>query len=281
VNQPRIQAFALAALLLSAACSDISAPPVQPAAIAGAASRQKLLGTVTCRVDVAANATRCGDPVPAGGAGETRILLNSWFTLQTTGQFSSGGQKTFFNQIRNDLGQDIGTHNGINADTIYAFVASITTTGGSGTVTTSNHDGTATFTAANQRFWRFVEIVSPNATTSTDTWVFNVPNTVTSWTYTIGLSVAIAHPDGWVEISGDDQIQRGQYELLTATVYDWTGELDTTDYVTWSGTNVSGQIYVSPYDDRTGHVLGVLEGTAEVTASFGMATPQTIGVNVY
>jgi hypothetical protein len=283
VKQLHTRAFALAALLLSAACADItSAPPAVDATVDGAASNQKLLGTVTCRVDVAAQATRCGAPVPAGGGAEARVLLNSFFYVQTSASFTNNGVATFFNKIYNDLGQDIGTQNGITADTIFAFITNISVTGGSGTVTPNNHDGTRTFTASNQPYWRWVEIVAPyTATPSTSTWTFNVPNTVTSWTYTVGLSAPIAHPDGWVEISGNTQIQHGQYQLLTATVKDWTGELDTTDQVTWTGTNVSGQIYVSPYDDRTGHVLGVRTGTAEVTASFGTATPKTIGVNVY
>jgi hypothetical protein len=282
VNHPRFRAFALAALVLAAACDDIGSGPseVQPPAIG--AKHQKLLGSVTCRVDVAAQTTKCAPAADDGGANQARILLNSWFTVQTSGSFTNNGVATFFNTIRNDLGQSIGTNNGINADTIYAFLTAITTTGGSGTVTAANADGTFNFTAPNQPFWKWRQLVEPGDNTATSTWTFNVPNTVTSWTYTVNLSAPIAHPDGWIEISGNTQIQRGQYQLLTATVYDWTGEVDETDdNVAWSGINGSGQIYVTPWDERTGHILGLREGTAEVAASFGLATPDTIGVEVY
>jgi hypothetical protein len=282
VKQLRIRAFALATLLLSAACADItSAPPSVQAPVEGTVSHQKLLGTVTCRVDVAAQATRCGEPVAPGGPRQTRVLLNSFFTVLTSNQFTNNGQTTFFNAVRNDLGQSIGTNTGLDVDTVYAFISGISVTGGSGTVTVNNADGTATFTASNQPFWKWRQTIEPGDDTGTSVWTFNVPNTVTSWTYTVGLSAPIAHPDGWVEISGDDQIQYGQYELLTATVYDWTGALDTTDSVTWAGTDQSGWIYVSQYDSRTGHVVGVRRGSAQVTASFGMATPKTIPVEVY
>lgn len=279
----RTRAIALAALVLAAACDDIGSGPSEvQTPLARASSHHKLLGSVTCRVDVAAQATKCAPAAESGGENQARVLLNAFFTVQTSGSFTSGGQKTFFNTIRNDLGQSIGTNNGITADTIYAFLTAITTTGGSGTVTVANADGTFNFTAPNQPFWKWRQIVDPGNSTSTSTWVFNVPSTVTSWTYTVNLSAPIAHPDGWIEISGNTSIARGNYQLLTATVYDWTGEEDLTDdNVTWSGTNVSGQIYVSPWDERTGHILGLREGTAEVTASFYNATPKTIGVNVY
>lgn len=282
MNHPRFRAFALAALVLAAACDDIGSGPSEVRPPATGAKHQKLLGSVTCRVDVATQTTKCAPAADDGGANHARILLNSWFTVQTSGSFTSNGVATFFNTIRNDLGQSIGTNNGINADTIYAFLTAITTTGGSGTVTAANADGTFNFTAPNQPFWKWRQIVEPGDNTATSTWTFNVPSTVTSWTYTVNLSAPIAHPNGWIEITGNTMIQRGQYQLLTATVYDWTGEVDETDdNVTWSGTNVSGQIYVSPWDERTGHILGLLEGTAEVTASFGLETPDTIGVEVY
>lgn len=281
MRKPPLQAFALATLLLAVACDHVPSAPEARTPTAVSTAGHTLLGTVTCHVDAVAGTTRCGDAAPAGGADRTRVLLNSFFTVITNSSFTSGGQKTFFNEIRNDLGQAIGTNTGLDVDTIYAFISAITVTGGSGTVTVANADGTATFTAANQPFWKWRQTIEPGNTTGTTVWTFNVPGTVTAWSYTVGLSAPIAHPNGWVEISGNPQIQYGQYQLLTATVYDWTGEVDDTDYVTWSGTNVSGQIYVSQWDDRTGHVLGVRTGTAEVTASFGSATPRTIGVNVY
>ncbi len=277
----RIPLLALATLLLAAACDQIPSGSSDGREPVASIRHQKLLGTVTCRVDAVAGTTRCGDPSPTGGANQTRVLLNGFFTVLTSQQFSNNGQTTFFNTIRNDLGQTIGTNTGLDVDTIYAFISGIQVTGGSGTVTVANADGAATFTAANQPFWKWRQTIEPGYSTPTSVWTFNVPGTVTSWTYTVGLSAPIAHPDGWVEVSGNTQIQYGQYQLYTATVYDWTGALDTTDDVTWTGTDGTGWIYVSQYDSRTGHVVGVRRGGAQVTASFGMATPRTVNVTVY
>lgn len=279
----RFRALSAALLITAAACQDATAPsPQRPAQPAGPAV-SRVLGTVTCYVDVAAGTHRCGDPRPAGGGSQTRVALNtSHFTVVTGLSFTSGGIANFFNQIQNDLGQAIGTHDGIFSDSIRAFVTAINVTGGSGTVTAYNHTGTGTFTAANQPYWLYEEIVEPNGERSTSrTWQFSVPGTVSAWNYTVGVSAPIAHPNGWVSVTGDEQIPYGSTRDHVAVVHGWTGAVVTTGAVSWSRVNGSGNVYVTPSDDRTGHLLGVLPGTAEITASYGSATPAVYGVEVY
>jgi hypothetical protein len=155
-------------------------------------------------------------------------------------------------------------------------------TGGTGTVSAYNHTGTGTFTASNQPYWLYDEIVSENGgQTSTLIWQFSVPGTVTAWNYTVGVSAPIAHPNGWVDVTGNTMIPHGNTRQHTAVVYDWTGAVDNTGVVSWSATDVSGSAYASPWDDREGTILGVRVGTAEITASKGSATPHTYGVEVY
>lgn len=282
MRNPRIQALALFALLAVAAACDNSttAPAAQPDVAIPAAPGQVLLGTVTCHVDAVAGTTRCGDLAPAGDARQTRVsLTTSHFTLVSTSLGTSGGIATFFNQIRNDIGQDIGTHNGINSDSIRAFVTAINVTGGSGTVAAYNHTGTGTFTAANQPYWLYNEIVNPGDNSTSATWQFSVPGTVTAWNYTVGVSAPVAHPNGWLDFTGPATIPRGVGRDYTAVAYDWTGAVDTSGFISWSGTNVSGSIYVSGAD-RDAHVLGLLEGFAQITASKGSATPRTKTVEV-
>lgn len=278
----RIQALAAAALLLAAACDDATAPsPGLEPRTAAVSPGERLLGTVTCHVDAVAQTTRCGDLVPAGGANLTRVNLgSSHFTLVTAFSFTSGGIANFYNSIQNGIGQDIGTHNGINSDSIRAFVSAINVTGGTGTVTAYNHAGTGTFTAANQPYWEYREIVQPTAQSAGQYWQFSVPGTVTAWNYTVGVSAPIAHPDGWVEVTGNTQIPHSGTRQHTAVVYTWTGAVDNTGVVSWSSTDVSGSVYASPWDEREGTILGVRIGTAEVTASKGSATPDTYGVEV-
>jgi hypothetical protein len=280
----RIQALAIATLLAASAACDSATGPGARTEPSAAEPRYKLLGTVTCYVDAVAGTTRCGDLAPAGGARATRVTLTtSHFTLVTTGSFYNGGtqQATFFNQIRNDIGQDIGTNDGITADSIRAFVTAINVTGGSGTITPSNHTGTATFTAPNQKYWEYREIVSPGNQSSSATWIFNVPSTVSAWNYTIGVSAPVRHPNGWIDVSGDTQIPHSGAREHTAVVHTWTGAVDNTGSVSWTSTDEGGYVYVSPTDERVGYVLGVRLGYATVTASKGSATPRTRTVEVY
>jgi hypothetical protein len=277
-----IQALAVAALLLAAAaCDDATAPsPGLAPRVEGIAPGERLLGTVTCHVDMVAQISKCGDLAPAGGASQTRVnLTTSHFTLLTAFSFTSGGIANFYNSVQNDIGQDIGTHNGIQSDSIRAFVSAINVTGGSGSVTAYNHAGTGTFTAANQPYWEYREIVQPTAQTAGQYWQFSVPGTVTAWNYTVGVSAPIQHPNGWIDYSGPLQIPRGVGRDYTAVAYTWTGAVDNTGLITWSTTNGTGQIYPSGAD-RDAHVLGLLEGNALLTASKGSLTPRTKTIDV-
>jgi hypothetical protein len=145
----------------------------------------------------------------------------------------------------------------------------------------NNHTGTATFTASNQAYWEYREIVSPGNQSSTVTWIFNVPTTVTAWNYTIGVSAPLQHPNGWIDVSGDTQIPHGLGKEHTAVVRTWTGAVDNSGSVSWTSTDEGGYVYVSSLDERVGYVLGVRLGYATVTASKGSATPRTRTVYVY
>ena len=256
MRHSRIQAFALGALLLAAACNDVTTSAPGPEPTAAAAPGTKLLGTITCHVDVASQTSRCGDLVPPGGASYNRFILDSvYWTLGTNGQFNSGGLAYFFNHIRNDLGQSIGIESGI-ADSVFAFVTSTTTTGGSGTVTPANHDGTRGFTAPSQAYWVWEGEVSPGGDTGTKIWTFNLPSTVTSWTYTIGVQTTVLHPTGWVEVGGITRIPLAGSTQLTAVVRDWTGTVDTGGTVTWTVTPSGGSVFDRGQQQPPGHLHG-------------------------
>lgn len=276
----RIHALAASALVLAAACSDI--PTSTPRArVQEPTPAKKQLGTITCHVDVVAQTSRCGDLAPAGGASHDRFILDTaYWTLQTGSQFTSGGVGYFFNQIRNDLGQDIGVE-GLVTDSIFAFVTNITTTGGSGTVTPRNHDGTAAFTAPSQAYWVWEGPVSSGSSTTTRTWEFNVPSTVTSWTYTIGVETTVLHPNGWIEVSGDHQIPLGGSRQHTAAVYDWTGAVVTSGTVSWGVVSYGGSVSTVVNNSRQATFTGTAVGTVEVTASLGTTHPDIGAVEVY
>jgi hypothetical protein len=276
----RIQALAAFTLLLAAACSDLTtSAPV--ARVEQPTPGKVLLGTITCHVDVVAEVSRCGELVVAGGASQNRFILDSaYWTLETGAQFNSGGLAYFFNEIQNDLGQDIGVENGV-IDSIFAFITNITTTGGSGTVTPANHDGMRGFTAPSQAYWVWEGAVSPGDDTSTKIWTFNLPATVTSWTYTIGVQTAVMHPNGWIEVSGDMQIPNSASRQHTATVRDWTGAVVTSGTVSWSTVSYGGSVSVTTNNSRQATLTGTSVGYVEVTASLGSAKPDIYAVEVY
>lgn len=269
-----------AALLLTAACNDVVAPGPRAGATApGAATR--LLGTITCHVDVAAQTSRCGDLVRADGPSHNRFILDSaYWTLNTGSQFNSGGLAYFFNEIQNDLGQSIGIENGVT-DSVFAFVTSITTTGGSGTVTPANHDGTRGFTAPSQAYWVWEGEVSAGDATSTKIWTFNLPATVTSWSYTIGVQTTVLHPNGWIELSGSQRIPLAGSTQLTAVVRDWTGTVDTGGTVSWSVASTGGSVTTAVNNSRQATFTGTGVGYVGVTASKGLAAPHTRAIEIY
>ncbi|HEX6038964.1 hypothetical protein [Longimicrobium sp.] len=275
-----VSALATAALLLAAACGDVTG--------AGAGARANapepakvLLGTITCHVDVVRQTSRCGDLVAPGGPSANRFILDSaYWTLETGAQFNSGGLAYFFNEIQNDLGQEIGIENGV-PDTTFAFITSITTTGGSGTVTPANHDGMRGFTAPSQAYWAYDGEVSPGDDTFTKIWTFNLPATVTSWTYTIGVQTTVMHPNGWIEVSGDTQVPNGGSRQHTALVRDWTGTTVTSGSVLWSTSSVGGSVTTTTNNSRQATFAGTGVGYVEVTASLGTFKPDVYAIEVY
>lgn len=280
MRNPVFPALAAAALLLTAACSDIVAPGARAGASApGAATR--LLGTITCHVDVAAETTRCGDLEPAGGPSHNRFILDTaYWTLKTNTQFNSGGLAYFFNEIQNDLGQSIGIENGVT-DSVFAFITNITTTGGSGTVTPANHDGTRGFTAPSQAYWVTEGEVAPGDATITKIWTFNLPATVTSWSYTIGVQTTVLHPNGWIEVSGDTRVPNGGSRQHTALVRDWTGATDTSGTVSWGVVSTGGSVSTTVNNSRQATFGGTGVGYVEVTASLGTFKPDVYAIEVY
>lgn len=276
----RSHALAVSALLLSAACDDVATNSAGPERVA-VAPATKMLGTITCHVDVVAQTSRCGDLIAPGGPSENRFILDSaYWTLVTGAQFNSGGLAHFFNEIRNDLGQDIGVE-GMTTDSVFAFITNITTTGGSGTVTPANHDGTRGFTAPSQAYWVWEGAVSPNSTTTTRIWQFNLPATVTSWTYTIGVQTTVMHPNGWIEVGGNTQIPLGNSTQLTAVVRDWTGTVDTGGSVTWTVTSFGGSVTTTVNNSRQATFTGTGVGFVRADATKGVADPHGKTLEVY
>jgi len=90
--------------------------------------------------------------------------------------------------VQNLLKQPIGTLNGSTVTGVKVFISDFHVTAGTGTVSVANADGTSTFTAPNQPYFNYNQIVTPSGYTSNKLWKFNVPNTVTAVSMSILIS---------------------------------------------------------------------------------------------
>jgi hypothetical protein len=96
--------------------------------------------------------------------------------------------------VRNLLLYPIGTANGTVADSggvKVFFNSGPVTTGGSGSVVVFNPDGVATFTAANQPFFKYPEMLGFNQPSAPRTWQFQLDPGVTDFSFTLLLEARI------------------------------------------------------------------------------------------
>lgn len=171
----RIPRLWLSALLLSAAagaCRDLptAAPATQPT--------QESRVQLRCAVEVRARTVSCD---PAGPRGIRRqIILGGQglnVRLRTTNVEWNGSDNVLSADIsvQNLLDQPIGTDgNGGTHGVRVFFVSGPNVTDGSGEVTVLA-DSVGTFTAGNQKYYVYPEIIQPRGVSSPVTWQFAVP----------------------------------------------------------------------------------------------------------
>lgn len=171
----------LASVTLLGACAD--RPLVAPEIVTTPSSTH-----VTCAVDVASGDVSCESA--SGGGANLALTLGGQGTYVELKASSSSYAADIFQAdiaIRNLTGQKLGTPDGTTIAGVKAFIASgPVVTSGSGTVTVNNADGVATFTAANQPYFNYNEIIHEfSGTSSPKTWRFNVPSTVSRFLFTV------------------------------------------------------------------------------------------------
>ncbi|HXQ30329.1 MAG TPA: NHL repeat-containing protein [Gemmatimonadales bacterium] len=194
--------------LLAPACTDQSA--VAPSAVAPPTSSPGGFSAfVTCEVTVSTATLSCGQataaPTSGPEAGKSGIDRSA-VTLGGQGTYvqltSSGtaydGSSVFTSivTVRNLTTQSMNTTNGTTADTggvKVFFNSGPSVTGGTGTVTVENPDGTGMFTGTAQPFFKYSSgvVLASGGTTAAKTWQFTVPNTVTSFVFTVYVTTQI------------------------------------------------------------------------------------------
>jgi alpha-tubulin suppressor-like RCC1 family protein len=190
----RILPLAVVAL---AACADSG--PVAPPGPAPA--EEPVLARLECTADVQAGAVRCAGADAALPAGVQGDLVLGWQRV-TVRMISSGASydgSAFFTvnvNVQNLLGQPIGTTDGVTEEEIRVFFTDEPiTTGGTGTVTVDNEDGSAMFMGAPQPYHAYGGILATEETSAAKEWRFAMPNTVLRFAFTVYVSAPVPDED--------------------------------------------------------------------------------------
>jgi hypothetical protein len=220
VTRSSLTAIVVFVPFLIAGCSDPS-PTTRPGATAPAEHPTPAPARLRGTVDAVAG-TLTFDPVPggpslAGGSPEAAIYGNQGQTVQIYNSpviigAPVGGKKTYTANVgvRNRLAYRIGDEQGaaVPADTLGIFVFVNTNPVVQATsppcttcaVTVRNRDGTQTFSAANQPYWYYHDVLSAfggvrDTTSARRTWIFEADTQVTRFSFDVLVSAPWVAPN--------------------------------------------------------------------------------------
>jgi hypothetical protein len=194
MNFPKLvrRAWPALALPLLAACVDRS--PTLPSVLPeGPAGTTMLL----CTVSVPEQRMSCSQAPPAGAARAAKLLggQDRYVKLASYGTAYDGGTQILSSNVtvQNLLQQNIGTTDGSTVAGVDVFFAALNVTVGTGSVTVGNPDGVGTFTASNQPYFHYAQILSPYEISAAKTWQFQITGAVSNFTFTVYLSAPMVN----------------------------------------------------------------------------------------
>lgn len=177
------------------ACTDIDRPVEKSGPkVAQEAQGPPVVLTLTCTFSSTSTTVSCATARPPIAAGvSASVIYGSTPTYATFVAFNLvkdlvAQQWSFTAYVQNLLKQSVGTLNGTTVTGLKVFVTDFHATAGTGAVSIANADGTGTFTAPNQPYFNYNQIIGANANSSNKLWKFNVPNTVTAVSMSILIS---------------------------------------------------------------------------------------------
>jgi hypothetical protein len=191
----------LAALVFAAGCNDRVLTTLPQRTLPAPS------GTVaaTCQVTVATRLLTCISEseasqasAAAGGASRDRIIggQDVYIKLASSNASYDGGTQVLSMDVtvQNLSASAIGTTDGstVNGGVMVFFNVLPTTTGGTGTVTIANQTGTGTFMASNQPYFLYNQVLQPMEVSGVSTWQFNLPVTVSSFTFQVYVDAKMA-----------------------------------------------------------------------------------------
>jgi hypothetical protein len=195
-----------------------------------AAAPKPIQNLVGCRVEVATGHTVCEPLSPDGrpvGASLNVIPDAQWMVQTEAGAYTPADSTYRFNlRVTNDTEETLGTPDGVQATGLKVFlpvrVMGYTRQPGNtsdpygmlipaiqntnNTVHARNPDGIASFTAADQPYWHYPQMLQPWETTDWKQWQFTVDPGVAYFYFAVSIfthaageqPVASSAPDGWL-----------------------------------------------------------------------------------
>ncbi len=265
---PRIARACVVALPLLAACTDrpVTLPPVDGPA-------PQALPVAECTVNVREQSMLCTDarrPAASTQSGmftsgdEVSVRLAS----SGTAYDPANGTLTTSVTLQNLLRQTMGSADGPAVTPVRVGFQNPTVTAGEGTATVIG-DGFDTFTAGNQPYYSYSQVIRPNQVSRPRTWTFSVSPGVDAFTFSVYVSAPLSEPS--------------LMSLLIAEV--WTGTVDT-DWGTggnWQNGVVPGTASAVDIPDAsliTSGNMPLLAADAEIVdLTVGLASTLGLGGN--
>jgi len=193
------RAAALSAVVwLVAACAESSAPTTP--------KNQFRTELITCQASVSAGTLDCAASQPeatqqaARGMSFDLVLggQGALVRLASSGTAYNSGTQTFSSNVtlENLISQVMNSADGTTPDAggiKVFFNGDPTVTGGTGTVSVANRDGTGTFLGAAEPYFLYSSgaILASGAMTSAKSWHFSVPTTVSTFTFQVFVSTRL------------------------------------------------------------------------------------------
>lgn len=277
----------LGAAVALAACSDNADPllrnapetPIRPAAFAAAYLRctaDVRAGTVACR-EVATPQSGLGGALGSHyiyveGAPHVLLPINDYVATSTDVEFDM--------QVENLVPQPIATDDGV---TLHArgvrvfFWINPYVTSGTGSVSIIQPSTTGTFTAPNQAYHQWDEIIQPQATSAAEKhFHFGLTGTVNTFDFLLGISTNMEWAAITLASSDAETLAVGDSVDLDAFRLNALGDTMAISSITWASSDPA----VATVGSGSGIIVGVSPGTASIVASQSPSRPDTVVVTV-
>jgi hypothetical protein len=272
--------FRLASLLIVpaavlAACSDHSPTAAGDPGTVAPPAQTPVASVLTCTADVQPRTVSCAAATPPSGGAVGDLLLggqNIYVKLRSTNVQSLNGVLSADVTVQNLLARAIGTTDGVNpaaSGVRVFFSADPTVTGGTGTVSIANPDGSSAFTAAGQKFYQYDGILAPGAVSAAKNWQFAVSGGVTQFVFTVYVSAPAPAESGYIKLEPQNvQIAPGATQFYSSWIVTGGGvESMNSGAMRWSISDTTVATI-----DASGNVTAVAPGSVVITATDGVRT---------